>query len=75
MILRVRRLIVNGVIDSNDVIVYWVDDEDRPGSRLKPIHIDEDGELDDWPEGVFSEDYEEMISIREAQRRKAGEEQ
>jgi len=72
MILRVRRLIVNGVIDSNDVIVYWVDDEDRPGSKLKPIRIDEDGELDDWPEGVFSEDYEEMVAIREAQRKKSG---
>ncbi len=74
MILRVRRLIVSGVIDSNDVIVYWVDDEERPGSKLKPIHIDEDGELDDWPEGVFSEDYEEMVAIRKAQRRKRGKE-
>ncbi len=74
MILRARRLIVNGVIDSNDVIVYWVDDEERPGSKLKAIRVDEDGELDDWPEGVFSENYEEAIAIREAQRRKAGEE-
>jgi len=69
-LLRIRRLIVNGTLDWHDVIIYWVDDEERPGSMLKPIHIDEDGELDDWPEGVFSEDYDELIAIREAQRKK-----
>ena len=52
-ILRIRRLIVNGTLDYQNVIIYWVDDEERPGSILKPIHIDADGELDDWPEGVF----------------------
>ena len=70
ILLRIRRLIANGDIDCQDVIIYWVDDEERPGSRLKPIYINQEGELDDWPKGVFSEDYEELIAIREAQRRK-----
>ncbi len=69
-LLRIRRLIVNGTLQHDDVIIYWVDDEERPGSMLKLIHINEDGELDDWPEGVFSEDYDELIAIRETQRRK-----
>jgi predicted ATPase len=70
IILRIRRLIVQGILSSKDVIIYWIDDGNRPGSQVREIQIDEDGELSDWPKGVFSEDYEEVLAIREAQKTK-----
>lgn len=66
-ILRLRRLIAEGKISANDVTVLLVDDEKRPGSTLKVINIDDTGEVDFWPTGVFSEDYSELIAIRRAQ--------
>jgi predicted ATPase len=70
IILRIRRLIVQGRLSKDDVIIYWVDDEDRPGSKIKEIMIDDNGDMSDWPKGVFSEDYEEVLAIREAQKQK-----
>ena len=67
-ILRIRRLIAEGKIAPSDVIIYLIEDEERPGSTLKEITIDEEGEVSDWPKGVFSEDYEEMVAIRKAQK-------
>jgi len=69
-ILRIRRLIAEGKIPPSDVIIYLIEDEERPGSTLKKITIDEEGEVSDWPRGVFSEDYEEMVAIRKAQKNK-----
>ena len=69
-ILRIRRLIAEGKITPSDVIIYLVEDEERPGSILKEITIDEEGEVSDWPKGVFSEDYAEMVAIRKAQKTK-----
>lgn len=66
-ILTIRRLIAEGKLNATDVIIYAIEDEERPGSFIKPITIDEEGEVSDWPQGVFSEDYEEMLAIRRAQ--------
>lgn len=68
IILRIRKLIVQGKLSKDDVVIYWINDELRPGSRIKEILIDEDGDISEWPKGVFSEDYEEVLAIREAQK-------
>lgn len=68
-ILRIRRLIVEKRIKSENVIIYWVDDETRPGSHLNKILISDDGLLTDWPSGVFSEDHEEVLAIKKAARK------
>ena len=36
------------------------------------IEITEAGEITDWPEGVFYEDYEEILAIRRAARSRDG---
>jgi AAA15 family ATPase/GTPase len=69
IILRIRRLIVEKVISCNDVVIYWVNDEVEESNRLIKITIDEDGEVSEWPEGVFSEDYEEIVAIRKGVRK------
>lgn len=68
-ILRMRRRVAEGRLDPRLVAIYWIDDRHRPGSRIVPIEILPDGEVDTWPEGVFSEDFDELIAIRDAQRR------
>lgn len=73
MLLRIRRLVAEGKLKPEQVAIYWVDTEEgEAGKRsfLKKIEIDENGMLDDWPEGVFSEDHDEVLAIRRAQRRR-----
>ena len=69
-ILRMRRRVAEGKLDPRLIAIYWIDDRHRPGSRIVPIEILPDGEVDHWPEGVFSEDFDELIAIRDAQRRR-----
>lgn len=69
IILRIRRLIVEGVLNEKDVIIYWVNDEIVEGELISRIEINKEGELSDWPEGVFSEDYTEILAIRKALRK------
>jgi predicted ATPase len=66
-ILRIRRLIAEGQLDCQHVIIYWVNNDDT-GTTLKPISIDNEGEVDYWPKSVFTEDYQELIAIRKAQK-------
>jgi AAA15 family ATPase/GTPase len=73
MLLRIRRLVAEGKLKPEQVAIYWVDTEEgEAGKRsfLKKIEVDEEGMLSEWPEGVFSEDHEEVLAIRRAQRRR-----
>ena len=68
LLLRARRWIAEGRLPPTDVLVYWVDVEPNRGSVVRQIRINEQGDLDDWPDGVFIEDYEEFLAIRRANR-------
>ncbi len=68
ILLRARRWIVEGRLSADHVLVYWVDSEPGNGSVLKKITINDHGEMSVWPEGVFTEDYEEVLAIRRAVR-------
>ena len=70
VLLRARRWIAEGRLPSTDVLVYWVDVERGRGSIVRKIEIDENGDLNHWPDGVFIEDYEEILAIRRANRSK-----
>ena len=70
MLLRARRWIAEGRLPAENVLVYWVHTEPGRGSILRKIKIDESGEMDSWPDGVFIEDYEEILAIRRAARPK-----
>ncbi len=69
-LLRIRRRIADGTIKPDDVIVYWVNDDLEEEERIRPIRIDQNGDVDYWPERVFSEDFEEVREIRRATRKK-----
>lgn len=68
LLLRVRRRIAEGAISPDLVALYLVDDA-RDGSELCRIGIRENGEVDDWPSGLFSSSYLEVKALRCAQRR------
>ena len=70
MLLRARRRIAEGRLPAKSVLVYWVHEEPGRGSILRKITINESGEMDSWPDGVFIEDYEEILAIRRANRSK-----
>ena len=53
------------------VAVYWVDADPAGGALLREIRITPQGDLEDWPEGVFYEDFEEVLAIRRAGREAA----
>jgi len=73
-VLRLRRLIAQGDLDKEQVVIYYVDfDEDTTASTLTRINIDElgkprneEGEIF-WQKNVFSETLDETSAIRTAQ--------
>ncbi|WP_229070195.1 DUF3696 domain-containing protein [Actinoplanes sp. DH11] len=68
-LLRLRRRIAEGRFgaDPTTVAVYFVDRADG-SSVVRQIHVDADGNVDYWPEGVFTEDYDETRALVRAQR-------
>ena len=68
MLLRARRRIAEGRLPAESVLVYWIHTEPGSGSIPRKITINERGEMDSWPDGVFIEDYEEILAIRRAAR-------
>ena len=71
LLLRARRWVAEGRIPADSVLVYWIQAEPGRGSIARKIRLDEKGELDSWPDGIFIEDYEEILAIRRAARTKA----
>ena len=67
-VLRLRRLIAEGKFKNSDLQIYWVDyDGVTNSSSLKPIKVNELGEVDAWPDNIFTETLDETIAIRTAQ--------
>jgi predicted ATPase len=68
-VLRIQRLIASKKIDRNDVKIYYVDyNESDFSSNLNEIKIEDDGEIEDWPDNVFNESLDEVIKLRKAQK-------
>lgn len=70
VVLRIRRRIAEGLSPDKVALVYVEDTGE--GSRLRPIPVRPDGEVEWWPEGVFSEAFVEVKAIRRAQRAHGG---
>lgn len=65
-LLGLRKKVATGGISSNDIIIYFIKSDDD-GSFLEPIHIMPDGNLDNWPTGIFEEDYDLVKDILDRQ--------
>ena len=70
ILLRARRWVAEGRLPASHVLVYWVHADPARGSLIEKIGIRDNGEMETWPDGVFIEDYEEILAIRRAARKK-----
>ena len=70
VLLRARRWVAEGRLPAGHVLVYWIHADPAHGSVPEKIGIRENGEMESWPDGVFIEDYEEVLAIRRAARGK-----
>ena len=70
VLLRARRWVAERRLPAGYVLVYWIHAAPGHGTLLKKIGIRENGEMETWPDGVFIEDYEEILAIRRAARGK-----
>ncbi|MCP5062247.1 MAG: AAA family ATPase [Ignavibacteriae bacterium] len=66
IVLRIRRLVAGKHLKPSDVNIVFVDETDEGGSILKKIQLDEEGNVNFWPEGIFSEDFDEALAIENA---------
>lgn len=66
-LLGLREAVVDPEVEfsADDVMIYFIDDDATDGAYLRPITIGENGDLSDWPRGVYSESYEILKSIKE----------
>lgn len=66
-ILRLRRLVAEGKLKSDDLNIYYVNfNEEKGESVLERICVDKNGGVDKWPEGVFGETVLEARAIMNA---------
>ena len=70
VLLRARRWVAEGRLPAGHVLVYWIHADPAHGSVPEKIGIRENGDMETWPDGVFIEDYEEVLAIRRAARGK-----
>ena len=73
LLLRLRRLIAEEKISSDDVAIYFVEKEDNE-SKIREIKLQENGHINpiDWPKGFMGETLKESIALasQQAKRRK-----
>jgi predicted ATPase len=73
LILRLRRRILEGAISSKDVAFYFIQKSDymNEGSYVERLHISEDGDIENWPEDFFDQDFEEILTINNLKSKKS----
>jgi len=73
-ILRLQNLIADPdfPFTPDQLKIYYVDyDEDKLESSLKSIIINEDGEIEDWPDNIFNESIDEVYKLRRNQKKRS----
>ncbi len=65
-VLRLRRRVAQGQISPEQVALYYVE-HDGSSADVRRIELDEFGNVENWPDGIFSEDYAESRALAAAQ--------
>lgn len=69
-ILRLRTLIASGIMKKEDLNLCFVDyDEEIESSTVRKIVVNDNGEVDYWPEDIFNESFIETVALKVAQKR------
>ncbi|MDZ4422664.1 DUF3696 domain-containing protein [Bacillus cereus] len=73
MIIRLRRYIVEGKINPEEVAIYYTEKlKSKNHNIIRKLKIDEFGNISNWPEGFFEEDYNEVLKLRSSLHEKQG---
>jgi hypothetical protein len=66
LILRLRRRIIEKTINAEDVAIYYIEKtgEVEESTTIKKLKISEDGNILEWPEDFFDQDYQEISAIK-----------
>jgi len=68
LLLRIQRRIAEGLVTTDDVAVYYFEQEKR-GTKITKLELDKFGRFPNWPKGFFEEDlmeaYEHSRAIAE----------
>lgn len=66
LLLGIRDAVVDieNPLTEKDVLIYFVDEDEDGCAYLRRIEINADGDLSDWPSGVFNESYEILNEIK-----------
>jgi len=67
-LLRLRRFIVEGKLSKNDIVLYYTEKNIKTGNcEVQKLDIDEiTGRIANWPEGFFSQSFNEVRAIEKA---------
>ena len=66
--IRLRTLIAKGILQREDVALYYVDYKSaNNSSSLMEVGIKDNGEVVNWPENMFKETLNEALALRDAQ--------
>lgn len=69
LLLGFRYMVTNPEIDFNpeDVVIYFIK-ETSEGAKLQKIEIDENGDLSEWPTGIYGEAFDLLCRINKYRR-------
>ncbi len=68
-ILRLQRLLAEGIISPDDVALYHVHyNEEERSSQLDRIEMMQDGSIPQWPKGMFQDVMKELLFINHTRR-------
>ena len=69
---RLQRRIAEGEIREDDVGLFFCSTDDSGGSRLSPLEVDQFGNIANWPENFFGDQFGEIAAMSEAALKKQG---
>jgi predicted ATPase len=59
---RLQRRIAEGSVTADDVALYFVE-YGAHGSRLRPLELDDVGNIKNWPDGFFGDDITDIATL------------
>jgi hypothetical protein len=69
LLLSVQLQVAEGLIPPDRVAVYWIERLQGGGATIRTIDLDEQGQAQNWPRGVFSEDLQLARRLYNARQR------
>jgi hypothetical protein len=69
LILRLRRRIVEDPSIKGKVALYYIEKQKEGNSKVVELDIDEKGDIKNWPKGLLSEDFYELLEIKKASKK------